>query len=178
MAIEVEIRSFISKEKYQELLDYFQKNAQPIKEQQDQTEYYADQGAVRIWQNQDSAKVILKSGDIHDEFREEHEMPIQKKDFPLFQKMFQKLNIPKQIRWQRKKHTFDWDGTTVELGDNKGYGYVIELEKLTDETQKEKALESLKEKLASLNIAITPKEEFDKAYENYKQNWKKLLEES
>ena len=176
MATEVEIRSFISEEKYNTLLEYFKKEGQLIKSEEDETEYYADQGAVRLWQNQDSAKVILKSGEIHDEQREENEMPINKKDFFLFQKMFQKLNIPKQIKWNRKRHTFDWQGINVQIGDNKGYGYVIELEKKSTDTDKEQTINILKEKLASLNIPLTPRKDFENAYNNYKENWKELLE--
>lgn len=173
--IEVEIRSFISREKYLELLDFFSKNGKLAKVEDDETEYYAENGAVRIRQTHDSAKLVLKTGDIHDEFREEYEIPMQKKDFPIYQKMFEKLNIPKQVKWKRKKHTFKWQGVTVELGDNKGYGYIIEMEKVSDETGKEAALNLLKEKMSGLKIQITPREEFEKAYENYKKNWRNLI---
>lgn len=173
--IEVEIRSFISKEKYEELLEYFKENGESVKIEEDETEYYAENGAVRIRQSQDSAKIVLKTGDIHDEFREEFEIPINKKDFHLYQKMFEKLNIPKHIKWKRKKHTFNWEEVTVELGDNKGYGYIIEVEKITDDVGKEKALQLLKEKFSKLNIQITPREEFEKAYNHYKENWRELI---
>ena len=89
--------------------------------------------------------------------------------------MFEKLNIPKHIRWERKKHTFLWEDITVELGDNKGYGYIIEMEKITDDARKEEALELLKEKFSKLKIPITPREEFEKAYDNYKKNWRELI---
>lgn len=177
MAIEVEIRSFLTEEQYKNLLTYFKENAEFVKEENDETEYYADQGAVRIRRTDNSAKLVLKTGNIHDEFREEHEIKIQHSDFPLFQKMFSKLKIPKQIKWQRHKHTFNWKGITAELGNNKGYGYIIELEKLTTPENKTLALQELKQKLSELKIPITPKEEFEKAYENYKNNWKNLLEE-
>lgn len=173
--IEIEIRSFISKEKYEELLEFFNQNAEFVKVEEDETEYYAENGAVRIRQSQDSAKMVLKTGDIHDEFREEYEIPIQKKDFHLYQKMFEKLNIPKHIQWKRKKHTFDWKGVTVELGDNKGYGYIIELEELGTEENKHEILEELKQKLNELNIPLTPKEIFKEKYDYYKNNWRELI---
>jgi len=177
MAIEVEIRSFLSKEKYEKLLGYFQKHGELAGTEDEETEYYADQGAVRLRQSQDSAKIILKTGNIHDESREEHEIPIEKDHFPLFQKMFKKISVPKQIKWKRIKHTFNWEDITVELAHTKGYRYIIELEKITDETRKEQALALLKQKMSELEIPITPKEEFEKAYNDYKENWKSLLEE-
>jgi hypothetical protein len=44
------------------------------------------------------------------------------------------------------------------LNYTKGYGYIVELEKLTDEKNKIKETEFLKEKLKSLGIKITSKE--------------------
>src|SRR3989344_4785040 len=69
---------------------------------------------------------------------------------------------------------FNWDGITVCLDFTKGYGYIIELEKICSEEEKDKELKKLKEKIATLNINITPKEEFDKKFEYYKKNWKEL----
>ncbi|MGV8142799.1 MAG: hypothetical protein ACP5NS_04160 [Candidatus Pacearchaeota archaeon] len=174
--IEVEIRSFITEEKYYELIDYFTKNGTKIKYEDDETEYYADQGAVRLWQNEGEAKIILKSGEIHDEQREENEISVKKEDFPTLQKMFQTLKIDTQIKWKRKRYTFNWKGITAQLGDNKGYGYILELEMLSNKESQDKNKEILKDKFKELDIPITPKEEFKKKYEQYKNNWKTLIE--
>ncbi len=56
----------------------------------------------------------------------------------------------------------------------KGYCYIIELEKMSEEDNKEKILEELKTKLNSLNIPLTPKEEFSRKYEDYKENWQEF----
>ena len=58
----------------------------------------------------------------------------------------------------------------------KGYGYIIELERISSEKEKEKIFEMLKKKLIKLNVNLTPKEEFDRKYKYYKKNWKKLVE--
>ena len=79
------------------------------------------------------------------------------------------------IKWLRKRHTFSWDKITVTLDYTKGYGYIIELEKLTDENQKDSVLEELKQRLSELNILLTPREDFDKSYQNYKDNWQSLI---
>jgi len=173
--IEVEIRSFISKEKYFELIDYFTKNSKLVKIEKDETEYYADQGAVRLWQNETEAKIILKSGDIHDDQREEQEIKIKREEFPHLQKMFSRLGIEKQIKWKRTRHTFSSDGITIQLGDNVGYGYIIELEIMSSVESKDESIEVLKKKLSNLKIPLTSKEEFKASYETYKNNWKTLL---
>ncbi|MBT3408171.1 hypothetical protein HOK68_04960 [Candidatus Woesearchaeota archaeon] len=174
MTIEVEIRSFISKEKFEELIEFFKKEGNLIEIETDETEYYADQGGVRLWKNNDYAKIILKSGNIHDDCREEYEIKFDKINFNHLQKMFEKLNIPKQIKWFRKKYTFEWQNITIQVGHSLGYGYILELEKLCKEEEKEKTLNLLKEKILNLNIEITPKEIFEEKYNYYKNNWKEL----
>ncbi len=57
----------------------------------------------------------------------------------------------------------------------KGYGYIIELEKMSSEQEKEKALQLLKAKLSMLNVLQTPKEDFEAKYKHYKENWQTLL---
>ena len=59
----------------------------------------------------------------------------------------------------------------------KGYGYIIELEKMSSEAEKEKDFETLKQKLLSLGINLSSKEEFDKKYQDYKTNWKELTKD-
>ena len=62
----------------------------------------------------------------------------------------------------------------MKLDFTKGYGYIIELEKMSSEDNKEKEYENLRQKLKSLGIEITSKEEFDKKFLYYKENWKIL----
>ena len=75
----------------------------------------------------------------------------------------------------RKRFQFDWNGVDVSLDYTKGYGYIIELELLSTEEDKNSNLEILRKKFAELEIAITPKDEFTQKYEFYKQNWKTLI---
>lgn len=76
-----------------------------------------------------------------------------------------------EIKWFRKRHSFKWEDIDVALDYTKGYGYIIELEKMATENQKEKIFEYLRDKLQELDIKLTPKEEFNKKYQYYKQNW-------
>ena len=173
--IEVEIRSFISPEKYQELLSFFHQAGKFIGEDYQET-YYLDAGQdLRIQRNNTYAKIWLKKGKLHDEHREEIEIKFDKENFEMLEKLFLTLGYNPNIKWFRTRHTFEWQGITIMLDYTKGYGYIIELEKMSTEEEKEKSLRLLKEKLQSLDILLTSKEEFDTKYKYYKENWQELI---
>jgi uncharacterized protein YjbK len=48
MAIEVEIRSFITEEQYDNLLNFFKKNAKFVKEDEQETYYFESEQDLRI----------------------------------------------------------------------------------------------------------------------------------
>ncbi|HLD40105.1 MAG TPA: CYTH domain-containing protein [Candidatus Nanoarchaeia archaeon] len=175
--IEVEIRSFISSEKYVELLAFFHREGTFLHED-DQETYYFDSGQdLRIQRNNSYAKIWLKKGKLHDEHREEIEIKFDAQHFETLEKLFLTLGYHVNIKWFRKRHTFHWHGISVMLDYTKGYGYIIELEKMSSEQEKEAALSLLKEKLQQLQIAATSKEEFNAKYQHYKENWRKLTTE-
>lgn len=174
MNIEAEVRSFISQDQYFSLLDFFTKHANLIKEDYQETIYFDAPQDLRIQKNNFGAKLILKKGKLHDDSREELEVEIPASDFEKLESIFVALGYNVQIKWFRTRYQFEWDGITVCLDDTKGYGYIIELEKMcTKETQEEEHTKLL-EKLSRLNITLTPKEDFVKKFDFYKQNWKQL----
>ena len=172
--IEVEIRSFISAERYRELLAFFHKEGAFLNEDNQETYYFDAEQDLRIQRNNTHSKIWLKKGQLHDEHREELEIKFEKDKFELLEKLFLALGYNTQIKWFRKRHTFTWEGISVMLDYTKGYGYIIELEKMSTEEEKEKSLSLLKEKLRMLNISLTPKEEFETKYKHYKENWRTL----
>jgi len=176
--IEVEVRSFISKEEYGRLLDFFKKNAKLIKEDYQETYYFNSEKDLRIQRNKFFSKIWLKEGKIHDDWREEIEIKCDKEDFEKLERVFMALGFNIEIKWFRKRYQFDWKGIKVCVDYTKGYGYILELEKICSKEEKEKTLEILKQKLKELNIKPTPKEEFEKRFQYYKENWKKLISEA
>jgi predicted adenylyl cyclase CyaB len=174
--IEVEIRSFISKEKYEELLEFFKQNSKFVKEDFQETHYFDCEQDLRIQKNNKGSKIWLKKGKIHDDAREEIEIFTEGDKFEDLEKLFNALGYNIQIKWLRKRFQFDWNGIKVCLDYTKGYGYIIELEKLSDEDNKDIILNELKEKLNELKILLTPKDEFDERYNYYKENWRRLIE--
>ena len=119
----------------------------------------------------------MKKGKIHDNHREEIEIKFNRDEFEKLEELFLSLGLKVQIKWFRKRFEFRWEDITVCLDFTKGYGYIIELERMASAANKEKEYENLKQKLESLNIEITPKEEFDKKFLYYKKNWKSLIKD-
>jgi len=175
MSIEVEIRSFISKEKFDALLDFFKKNASLVKEDYQETFYFDCDQDLRIQRNNFFSKICLKKGNIHDDYREEIEIKFDRDEFEKLEKLFLSLGYNVEIKWFRKRFEFKWDDIKVCLDYTKGYGYIIELEKICSENKKELEFERLKQKLKSLGVEITPKEEFNKKFLYYKKNWRSLV---
>ncbi|MDP2628315.1 MAG: CYTH domain-containing protein, partial [Nanoarchaeota archaeon] len=169
---------FISKEKYEELIKYFKENGELKAEDEQETHYFSGDEDLRIQKNKFYSKIWLKKGKIHDEAREEIEIKSNKEDFDKMEKLFEVLGYDTEIKWFRNRKEFDWNGIKISLDYTKGYGYIIELEKMVSDDKKEKALEDLKVRLKELGIELTSREKFDETYKNYKENWKSLIEES
>jgi adenylate cyclase class IV len=80
-----------------------------------------------------------------------------------------------EIRWFRKRIEYKQNDLKILLDDTKGYGKIVEIEKMVSPGEEKSAYQELENKLKSFNIKITPKEEFNKAFEYYKENWKSLI---
>ena len=100
---------------------------------------------------------------------------MKEKSFENLEKLFLALGYNIEIKWFRKRFEFKWENITACLDFTKGYGYIIELEKMCSEETKEKESKLLKKKLKSLNVELTSKDEFNKKFQYYKKNWKSLV---
>ena len=173
--IEVEIRSFITEEQYKILVERFKREADFIGEDEQITYYFDSEQDLRIQKNNNFSKIWLKKGQIHDEHREEIEIKFEREDFEKLEKMFSTLGFNVEIKWFRKRLTFKWDDIEVMLDYTRGYAYIIELEKMSVEKDKEETLNYLKTKMQEIGISLTSKEKFDKKFKYYKENWKQLV---
>ncbi|MCL5018340.1 MAG: CYTH domain-containing protein [Candidatus Pacearchaeota archaeon] len=172
---EVEIRSFISTEQYVKLLNFFRQNAEFVKEDFQETHYFDSEQDLRIQKNNKGSKIWMKKGQIHDDAREEIEIITDGDCFENLGKLFGSLGYNVEIKWLRERKQFNWNGIKVCLDYTKGYGYIIELEKISAAENKEKIVEELKQKLKELNIPLTSKDEFNSKYNFYKENWRNLI---
>jgi predicted adenylyl cyclase CyaB len=176
MGTEIEIRAFVTDEQYKKLADFLTKNAEFVSDDKQETHYLSGDNDLRIQKNNRYAKIWMKKGKIHDDEREEIEIKTGKEDFEELKKLFLELGYITEIKWFRTRKEYKWEDITVCLDDTRGYGKIIELEKITEGDDKEVTLDYLKNKLAELNVPLTPKEEFNRKYAHYKQNWKTLTE--
>lgn len=174
--IEVEIRSFISKEQYGQLINHFTAQGKFLSEDEQVTYYFDSKEDLRIQKNKFYSKVWMKKGKIHDDSREEIEIRLPVAGFEKLENLFLSLGYAISIKWFRQRHSFRWNNIDVAVDYTKGYGYILELEQMAAEEEKEKVLQLLKQKLAEVGIPETPKEEFDAKYQFYKENWERLVE--
>jgi len=165
--IEAEIRAFINDSEFLRLKQFFDSSAKFIKEDEQETHYLDFDIDLRIQQAREYSKVWLKKGKIHDKAREEIEIKTKRENFEELKKLFSALGYETKVKWLRRRLQYNWEGVKVSLDNTKGYGKIIELEKQTDENNKEKTLEELKEKIKALGIKLTPKEDFEIKYKEY-----------
>ncbi len=108
MTTEVEIRAFIDKNKYNELLAFFKKNGKYLGVDHQETYYLDSESDLRIQKNNSFSKIWLKKGNMHDEAREEIEVKFAREDFPKIEKIFRLLGFAVKIKWLRLRKTFEW----------------------------------------------------------------------
>ncbi len=173
--MEVEARSFVSEEKYKELIGYFSKNADYLGEDEQITVYFSGEKDLRTRLTSNDAMIILKEGRIHDEGRDELEVVLPRGDFDKINKIFELLGFKIKVKWFRKRHIFKWNDVKVYIDFTRGYGYIIEFEKFCDEEDKKKIYEDLVRRLESLGLPLTTKQEFTNRFDYYVKNWRKLV---
>ena len=173
--IEVELRSFVDEERYHQLINFFDQKAKFLKEDNQITHYFTWDYDLRIQKNNYFSKIWMKKWELHDDHREEIEIKFDKEDFEKLQQLFLSLWYEIEITWIRKRLQFDRDGIEVSIDYTKWYWYIIELEILSTDLEKDENIAILRQKFAELEIDITPKEEFKQKYEWYKHNWETLI---
>ena len=172
--VEVELRNFVSDSKYDQLMAFMKKNAKLVSRDNQVTHYFNDEGSVRIQKNDYFAKLWIKPGKLHGAVHEEIEVKIDAGDFGKLESAMAALGFAPRIKWFRLRHTFEWKGISVMLDRTRGYGNIVELERICDVKKKEWALALLNKRLMELGVKKTPVEEFDRKYAHYRKNWKKL----
>ncbi|HLC39324.1 MAG TPA: hypothetical protein VJJ76_00385 [archaeon] len=173
--IEAEVRSFISPRQYEELKEFFKNSGKFINEDYQVTYYFSGDLDLRIQKNNFFAKIWLKKGKIHDEQREEIEIRFDRDDFEKMEAALIAMGYGVDVKWFRKRLNFEWNDVSVALDFTEGYGYIVELEEMCIEEEKEKVTEELKLRMKELGIEITPREIFDERFQYYKNNWRKIL---
>ncbi len=173
--IECEVRALITEEQYKALLSRLKKESEDLGEEEQVTYYFDSKEDLRIQQNTHYAKVWLKKGELHDDHREEIEIKVPREDFEKLEQLFLALGYNVSIKWFRKRHSFKWHDIDIALDHTRGYGFILEVEKITTVATQEETVAYLKAYLNELGLAPTPKEEFDLKYQYYKEHWRELV---
>ncbi len=173
--IEVEIQSLVSGKDWVRLRKFFDKKAKFLGEHHDKTSYFEKNGRIRIRIEPRAAYFISKSGKMHDKAREEIEIKFSKKDVLPAEEFLKSLGFPLQIRWSRRRRKYLWDGITVTLDDSKGYGKLIELEKMSDMRGRKTIQEKLLKKFKLLKIPMTSRKILDQRFRNYLKTWRRFF---
>jgi adenylate cyclase class IV len=172
--IEVEQRSFISEEKYNELINYFKENGVVFGETKQISNYFKGDLDFRIMAADNYTKMWLKKGKMHDDAREEIEVFIDNDYRDNLFKLFANLGYEIEIKWFRKRLMGVYQDITVTIDYTIGYGYIIELEKIVeDRSMVEETKAYLLKTFENLGVNVSSREEFEEKYEDYRINWKK-----
>jgi len=174
--IEIEARSFVTKKQCKNLIKKLKKEARFVDSINEETVYFSGPGKdLRLRRDDENAFIILKEGRIHDSSREEIEIKFDRVEFKNIEELFKRLGYVDAVRWFRKRIIYKWGEIKILLDDTKGYGLIIELEKLGKTGKRRKIYKDLRNKLESFGIKVTSKEEFDRKFEYYKKNWRKII---
>src|SRR3989338_1060225 len=173
--IEVEIRAFITPEKYDELKARLDADCAFFGEEH-QVSYYFDAPVdLRAQESDTYSKIWMKGGAMHDGSRKELELRLGKKDIGVAKELFAALGFPVNIMWDRKRRTYRAEDITICLDETRGYGCIIEGEIMASEGEEEDARARLLLLFKKYEVEQTSKTEFDTKFADYKLNWKRYF---
>ncbi len=172
--IEVELRSFITKEKYEELIKKY--NAKCEKQI---TYYFNSKQDFRMMKTKEYTQLWLKTGKMHETSRLERVVRIDNNYRNDLESMLELLDYEVDIKWFRTRSKVKLDENAELCIDYTiGYGYILEIEKqVADEVDVADAKSMLEKDFRDLGILVSKKEEFDIKYEDYVKNWKDYVKD-
>ena len=171
--IEVEIKTLLTKEQYQQFLAFFSKKGELLDEDDQITYYFDGDKDLRIQQNNSYSKIVLKEGAMNAQQRDETEILCDRDYFEELEHLFTALGYEIKIKWFRHRHSFAWQGITVTVDDTQHFGYMIELEIMSTPENKDTALATLKKKMQVLGLQENP-ELLQRKHEEYVKHWKEF----
>ncbi len=167
--IEVEQRGIVTEEIYNKLISMFKKE---IKTTKQITYYFSGEKDFRLMMTKDYNQLWLKEGKMHDDAREEIVVKIDPSYKDSILNMLKALSYSVKIKWYRVRNEVKYKGYDLTIDYTVGYGYVVEIEKII---KKDSMINDTKEELIKVlgELGITPsnKEELNKVYEYYKENY-------
>ncbi len=134
---------------------------------------------LRVQKNNSHSKILLKKSMVCNSMcnstKPEIEILAKKNDFDTLLEFLETLGHEVEVKLFRKRHIFNWDDITVCIDFTRGYGYILKLELVTSDQDKDIVIHKLREKLHFLGLEETPEHVFDEKFKYYKENWKDLV---
>jgi predicted adenylyl cyclase CyaB len=172
--IEVEYRAFLDDNTYLKLEKDLNMYFNFIGLEKQITYYLNHEIDTRIQLSNNSARIWQKLGKLHDISRYEIDIPLQREDGAKMLQLFEHLGYSVKVAWFRERKSFKTKNISIELDNTIGYGRILEVEILCEENEIETSKEEILNLFKRLKLKISTKEEFDKAYLKYKDNWQVL----
>ncbi|NQU78271.1 hypothetical protein HQ545_00730 [Candidatus Woesearchaeota archaeon] len=168
--IRVQIGSVLTKDKHNSLIEFFQQQCGASSWEEQVTYHYEAPVEAIIQKKSTFSRLVTKKGS------ERVELRFNRDDFGQLENMFKMFGYPIKVKWFRKRHTFQWRGFDIFIDDKRGYGMTFSMSKKSDAAGQAYATLEMQKSFKDLDLEVTPKDEFDKKYQNYMQNWKAMLE--
>lgn len=175
--IEVELRSFLTGEQYTRIQALLDAEGELLENTNQETWYFDQQSCLRLMRGDEKAKICLKGGTTHDEWREEVDLPIALENVEAARALLRGMGHQVEARWIRHRRRYMWHGIDVALDDTKGHGQMLELELLVEPGAEEPALERLRATFKELDIIPSSREEFERRYSDYMAHWRERIGE-
>ncbi len=173
--LDVQLRAFLDKDKYRELIEKYNS----VLHTEKQISYFYNlEEDFRFMKTKTYSEICIKEGNIHDDIKEEKTVKIDSKYNDNMTYILDKLGYVPEVKWYRTRSTakLDFD-INICLDYTVGYGYIIEVSKKIDDSKKFDLTKiELGNFLESLDIDITSKDKFNEKYNEYILNWRTLTE--
>lgn len=157
-------RGWIPRGSVEQMNHYFDSRAGSLRTRYERKISSTREGVPRVY-------LVAKSGELHGSVRKEYELSVDSTLEQLDELLITAGNNLKS-RWYRRRETLGKDGISICLDRNDGYGFVVEIEKMsyTDDGADESVL-MIRTLADSLGLEEISKATLDKMYKHYTDNW-------
>jgi predicted adenylyl cyclase CyaB len=169
--LEVELRSFITEQQYDDLFHRFLVQGQLVEHSRQITHYIDHKIDTRIQLSTFGGKVWQKLGNMHDLARKEREVMMSRLDAQTMLEIFQGLGFKIKVSWYRERQIFKLGEIAASLDNTIGYGRILEVEIRCNEHEVNEKQNSLLTFLKEIDIHPSSKAVFDKAFAEYIEHW-------
>jgi adenylate cyclase class IV len=175
---EVELRCFVNPRQAHVVLEKIDALGYTQLTDERQITYYLDTPTdTRVQISSRGGRVWQKLGKMHDESREEFNAPMTRESAEAMISIFKNMGYKFKVAWLRHRCEFTRGDLMLTVDYTVGYGWIIEVERQSDEDDTSAVVAQLKQDLAQLGLEPSPKDTFDAAYKDYLEHWQERTAE-